>query len=331
MRDFGSTSEFSKALTVVPTAVTLLSFSAEARDGAVDLSWTTASELSNLGFHLYRAEAAGGPYTRITTSLVPGLGSSPMGQSYSYRDAGLVNGRTYHYQLEDVDTTGRTERHGPVSAAPRSERKAEAPGSRPTAIPRGCAGEIERDSGHVLLELLTPGFVAVPTGDGRVRLSIPGFASASGAGEPDLPSRRALVEATAGKKVHLASVTTSDELRFPGLRPTAQGAPRIEVDESGTVLPFEEQRREGRGFDGIFPPESAHLLGLRSKERARRRRCSSSRCAGTGAGSSCRGVSWCVSTLRGRNRRRGHWGAREGAGQWLDPGESGAGSGLSSW
>ena len=55
---FGSTSEFSKALNVATTAVTLLSFRAEGREEAVDLSWTTASELSNLGFHLYRAEAA---------------------------------------------------------------------------------------------------------------------------------------------------------------------------------------------------------------------------------------------------------------------------------
>ena len=71
---FGSTSEFSKALNVATTAVTLLSFSAAGREGAVDLSWTTASELSNLGFHLYRAEAAGGPLTRITSSLIPGSG-----------------------------------------------------------------------------------------------------------------------------------------------------------------------------------------------------------------------------------------------------------------
>ena len=137
---FGSTSEFSKALNVATTAVTLVSFSAAGRDGAVDLSWTTASELSNLGFHLYRAEAAGGPYTRITTSLIPGLGSSPTGRSYAYRDSGLVNGRTYYYQLEDVETTGRTERHGPVSATPR-----DASGGSPTTPPgdprRGRATE----------------------------------------------------------------------------------------------------------------------------------------------------------------------------------------------
>ena len=145
---FGSTSEFSKALTVVPTAVTLLSFRAEGRDGAVDLSWTTASELSNLGFHLYRAEAAGGPYTRITTSLIPGLGSSPTGQSYAYRDSGLVNGRTYYYQLEDVETTGRTERHGPVSAVTSAETNRGRRQGSTYGDPSGVVlREIERDGG----------------------------------------------------------------------------------------------------------------------------------------------------------------------------------------
>ena len=104
---------FSIALPVT-TAVTLASFSAAGADGAVDLAWTTASELQNLGFHVHRAVAEAGPYERITATLVPGLGSSPTGASYGYRDVGLVNGQTYYYQLEDVETTGRTEKHGPV-------------------------------------------------------------------------------------------------------------------------------------------------------------------------------------------------------------------------
>jgi CSLREA domain-containing protein len=260
---FGSTSEFSKALNVATTAVTLLSFSAAGRDRAVDLSWTTASELSNLGFHLYRGDAAGGPFTRITPSLVPGLGSSPTGRSYAYRDRGLENGRTYYYELEDVETTGRTERHGPVSATPvrASSGTDRAPTGAVYGDPSGVVlREIERDASHVLLELLTPGFVAMPTGDGRVRVSIPGFTSVSEAGEPSLPSRRAFVEAVSGRKVHLASVTASDEIRFPGLRPGAQGVPGIEVDD-GTVLVSEEKRREGRAFDGVFPSEPAFLLG----------------------------------------------------------------------
>ena len=85
-----------------------------------------------------------------------------------------MNGRTYYYQLEDVETTGRTERHGPVSATTSSEtnRQRESTYGDPSGV---VLREIERDASHVLLELLTPGFVAVPTGDGRVRCVHPGL------------------------------------------------------------------------------------------------------------------------------------------------------------
>ncbi len=252
----------------ITTAVTLSSLTATAADGAVDLAWATASELQNLGFHLYRADSADGPYTRITSSLIPGLGSSPTGRSYSYRDGGLVNGRTYFYELEDVETTGRTERHGPVSATPVSAPTAGGSGSD-SGAPGTAYGapssvhlrEVERSARHVVLELLTGGFVATPAEDGQVRLTIPGFESVSRPGEPELPMRRALVEAVAGRKVRLASVLSSDELRFAGLRPSVQSAPGIEVQEDGLVLPSEEKRREGRAFKGVFPTESALLLG----------------------------------------------------------------------
>ena len=102
------------------TAVELMSFDASAADGAVDLSWQTGSELDNVGFHLYRSSSDSGPWTRLTSSLIPGLGSSPLGASYSWRDEGLVNGQTYYYRLEDVDTRSVSTLHGPVSAVPRS-------------------------------------------------------------------------------------------------------------------------------------------------------------------------------------------------------------------
>jgi len=102
----------------VPTAVRLLSFEAWGVNGAVELTWQTGSELDNLGFHVYRSSSDAGPWTRITTSLIPGLGSSPTGARYSLRDPGLVNGTRYFYRLEDVDASSKTTSHGPVSAVP---------------------------------------------------------------------------------------------------------------------------------------------------------------------------------------------------------------------
>ncbi len=115
----GETSEFSGNVTVtVATAVTLMSFEAAPSDGAVDLSWRTGSELQNLGFNLYRGPSATGPWTRLNPTLIPGLGSSPLGQGYSWRDSGLTNGVRYYYRLEDVDTRSVSTFHGPVSAVP---------------------------------------------------------------------------------------------------------------------------------------------------------------------------------------------------------------------
>ncbi|MFQ5518190.1 MAG: DUF2341 domain-containing protein, partial [Acidimicrobiia bacterium] len=100
------------------TEVELASFEAKGLDEAVELRWETASELDNLGFHLYRSSSEEGSYERITETAIPGLGSSPVGAKYDYRDTGLTNGVTYYYKLEDIETTGVTELHGPVSATP---------------------------------------------------------------------------------------------------------------------------------------------------------------------------------------------------------------------
>ena len=79
------------------TAVSLVSFEAVPGDSSVELRWETANERDNAGFHLYRSLSAAGPWERITASLIPGLGSSPEGARYSYRDLGLENGVTVHY------------------------------------------------------------------------------------------------------------------------------------------------------------------------------------------------------------------------------------------
>ncbi len=115
------------------TEVKLQSFSAVAGDAAVSLEWRTASELDNLGFHVYRAPSEHGPWTRLTASLIPGLGSSAVGQAYAFRDTGLANGTRYFYRLEDVDAASKATSHGPVSAVPGAGAPGGAPGSEPRA------------------------------------------------------------------------------------------------------------------------------------------------------------------------------------------------------
>jgi hypothetical protein len=80
----------------------------------VTVEWTTASELNTAGFNLYRSESRDGSYTRINSELIPHSPDPQIGGSYSFTDTNVVAGRTYYYQLEDVETGGATTRHGPI-------------------------------------------------------------------------------------------------------------------------------------------------------------------------------------------------------------------------
>jgi hypothetical protein len=138
---FGGTSEFGNAITAVTTAVELISFEAVPRDGSVDLTWRTGSELDNLGFHLYRSLSS-----RVRTSasrtVIPGSHSSPMGAAYRHTDTGL--------RMESgISTSSRTSR--PRGERPfmvrsrRCRRRRTTPKrGRPMAIPRTCHFEFCR-------------------------------------------------------------------------------------------------------------------------------------------------------------------------------------------
>jgi hypothetical protein len=97
-----------------PTAVDLLSLKATGQDTKVLVTWETAQELNNLGFHLYRSTNKGGPYVRITDTVIPGLTFSARGRSYSFLDANVTQWNLYYYKVEDIDIRGKKTMHGPV-------------------------------------------------------------------------------------------------------------------------------------------------------------------------------------------------------------------------
>jgi hypothetical protein len=101
-----------------PTAVGMKSFRAHAYEHSVLLEWTTAHEIDNAGFHLYRSLSREGPYQRINGSLIPGQGYSTRGAHYQFFDRDVEVGVTYYYKLEDVDFHGHGTFHGPVWATP---------------------------------------------------------------------------------------------------------------------------------------------------------------------------------------------------------------------
>ncbi len=101
------------------TAVDLASFEAKSGNQAIALHWETASELDNLGFNLYRAESADGPWTQLNADLIPSQvpPGSPVGPAYSFTDQDVWGGTAYYYRLETIDVQGQPTLHGPVHGA----------------------------------------------------------------------------------------------------------------------------------------------------------------------------------------------------------------------
>jgi hypothetical protein len=281
------------------TEVKLQSFAAVPGDGSVTLEWRTGSELDNLGFHVYRGHSADGPWTRLTSSLIPGLGSSPLGQAYSWLDSGLVNGTRYYYRLEDVDTSSVSTFHGPVSAVPLTapsppgggggdggggdgaEGGEGEPGgaSCPTwvlaasldAVSPRCTRHgdpdsvsfdvLSRDASSATLELRTGGFWALHETSGTVRVFVSGLEFPTDARAPALPLRRALVDAVVGKEVELVSAEALEVQSFRELRPGAVGAPEVAVGRNGTVRPARRSLTAPLLSRGYVPREVARLAG----------------------------------------------------------------------
>ncbi|MCB0202430.1 MAG: alpha-amylase family protein, partial [Anaerolineae bacterium] len=102
-----------------PLAVTLAGFSAEQVNDLVRVTWETVSELDNAGFNLYRGTSASGPDMQLNQALIPSQSpGSAGGFVYTWDDQrDLVAGMDYFYWLEDVDVSGATTLHGPVSAS----------------------------------------------------------------------------------------------------------------------------------------------------------------------------------------------------------------------
>ena len=78
-----------------PLPITLTSFTAEAKNGVVELAWETASEVNNAAFVIYRNDVA--------IASVEGAGTTSEPSNYSYVDAEVVPGVAYTYVLADVD------------------------------------------------------------------------------------------------------------------------------------------------------------------------------------------------------------------------------------
>ncbi|MCO5206156.1 MAG: hypothetical protein M9928_14070 [Anaerolineae bacterium] len=101
-----------------PTAIELVAFDAAVNaDGSVTLTWETAAEVANAGFHIYRsadATATLDSATRVSAEMIAANGSAGAGASYSFTDTPAAG--VWYYFLADIATDGATGWHGPAQA-----------------------------------------------------------------------------------------------------------------------------------------------------------------------------------------------------------------------
>ena len=179
---------------------------------------------------------------------------------------------TYYYKLEDIETTGITQLHGPVSATPEvgASSSSSVDESSPTSTSLITYGDpsasslkvLRRGRGQVVLELTTGGFYAEPQEDGTVQLTIPDFAELGEAGSPSMPVKRTWVEAIAGRKVKLVSVQARGLEAFTSLRPSGAALAEIVATRDGTVRASRRRLRASFQRGELYPRAAARLVSV---------------------------------------------------------------------
>jgi hypothetical protein len=93
-----------------PTAVTLSTFEAKSSKKQVKLNWETGSELSVLGFNVWRSNARNGKYKLVNPKLVSAKDAGNVyGNRYGFQDKTTSSGKVYFYKLEVVGVNGTLE------------------------------------------------------------------------------------------------------------------------------------------------------------------------------------------------------------------------------
>jgi hypothetical protein len=81
------------------------------------IEWSTATELDVAGFNLYRAESRDGPFEKVNDTLIPPAIDPLMGGDYAFTDRQVEVGKTYFYNLEEIELSGTTSINGPIEVA----------------------------------------------------------------------------------------------------------------------------------------------------------------------------------------------------------------------
>ena len=90
-----------------PLPVSLSKFRPERLEsGEIVVRWVTESELNNAGFNILRSDTRDGEFTKITTALIAGQGTTSERTAYEWKDTSAKPNVTYYYQIQDVSLDG---------------------------------------------------------------------------------------------------------------------------------------------------------------------------------------------------------------------------------
>ncbi len=81
------------------------------------IKWSTASEVDNFGFDVYRGDGPDGPFERINAETIEGAGTVDEPSDYRFVDDTIDPHRTYYYYVESISMHGVRERFTPVGKA----------------------------------------------------------------------------------------------------------------------------------------------------------------------------------------------------------------------
>ena len=82
------------------------------------LKWTTASEVDNFGFDIYRGLSEDGPFEKITAEPLAGAGTTDEPQKYVFEDEAIDSSEDYYYYIESISLGGIREIFSPIIKAP---------------------------------------------------------------------------------------------------------------------------------------------------------------------------------------------------------------------
>jgi hypothetical protein len=81
------------------------------------IRWTTASEVDNFGFDVYRGESTDGPFRRLNATPIEGGGTTDEPRAYAFVDDTIEPHRTYYYYVESISMSGERQRFTPIGKA----------------------------------------------------------------------------------------------------------------------------------------------------------------------------------------------------------------------